>query len=126
MWAAIRELLTRCHTPDKAFLGKPVARPVIVVIVILQLMVPGLVFLQEPPGRLGWQMYSGLGEIPKIRIETADGAVREIPFTNMAATRRPEINWGKHLPAHVCNVIPDVAAVDLIYADVDQSFACGP
>lgn len=91
---------------------------------MLQLAVPGVAFFNEPPARLGWQMYSGLGDLPQIRVKTVDGAVREVAFTDVVASRRPELNWPEHLPAHVCRAIPDAASVDLIYAEAAQSFEC--
>lgn len=123
MWTMVRKQLGQASRGKKSS-TRPAVRPLVVGIVVLQLAVPGMTLFQEPPARLGWQMYSGIGELPKINVKTVDGAFREVPFGDIGATRRGELSWSKYLPAHICEEFSDAASVDLIYTDAKQSFEC--
>lgn len=93
-------------------------------IVALQVATPAFSLLHEPPTRLGWQMYSGNGELPKIIVESTNGAEEDIPFTDLAATSRAELNWDHVIPAYVCGQMEDAATVRLIYPSSTESFGC--
>lgn len=67
-------------------------------LIAIQFAVPAVAFVQEPPTRLGWQMYSGIGELPEVSVEGSNGDIIDPPFTDFAAAPRPELNWGEHLP----------------------------
>lgn len=116
-------------TSDQASDGRHASRryanwPLIIGIIAIQLAVPTLAFFQEPPSRLGWQMYSGIGQLPEINVERPNGDLTDLPFTDVAAAPRPELNWSELLPPFVCAQLPDAIAIDLTYSTGTQSFEC--
>ncbi|GAB3247811.1 hypothetical protein [Arthrobacter pigmenti] len=94
-------------------------------ILALQLVVPAIAFFQEPPTRLGWQMYSGIGELPKVHVETEANTTEKIVFMDVAANNRSEIDWRKYLPEFVCQENANAIAVELAYSTRTESFECG-
>ena len=61
----------------------------------------------DKPSRLGWQMYSGLGEEP-VRVTGARGQPVEIPWSEiLPKPRRPEIDWTNRLPEYLCTILDE-------------------
>lgn len=76
---------------------------VVAVIVVLQLLVPAFALvLPDKPHRLGWQMYSGLGQ-HEVEVVDQDGVAVTVQWDEVLAwPRRPELDWTQHLPEHLC------------------------
>lgn len=93
-------------------------------VVAVQVAVPLVAALQPPPTRLGWQMYSGLGNVPNIAMETADGTIESLDIREFAARPRPEIDWARYLPTAVCDAHPEAVGGTLYLASEKVAFEC--
>ena len=82
-------------------------------IVGVQFSVPAVALAMEPPTRLGFQMYSGLGEVPEITITANDGSTDEVAIGDVVAVPRPELDWSIKLPEHLCGTKRDAHTVRL-------------
>lgn len=81
------------------------------VFLTVQLLVPLIALASPRPARFAWQMYAGIRTQADIVIVYADG--RELPADPSAylGSHRLEIDLSTFLPAHICDVDRDVAAV---------------
>ena len=80
----------------------------VVAVVALQLVIPGSALLApDKPNRLGWQMYSGLGD-RAVEVFDARGVPLDFPWSEvLAKQRRLELNWTHVLPEHLCTVFDE-------------------
>ncbi|MGC5077126.1 hypothetical protein [Agrococcus sp. DT81.2] len=84
---------------------------ILVAVIIAQIAVPAIALTQEKPARFGFQMYSGYGEGS---ITVLDDGGREIDVDMGALlprALRPELDWTRHVPAHLCAEVPRAATV---------------
>ena len=87
---------------------------VLVAVVAVQVAIPAVAATLPLPARFGWQMYSGLGEVPDIAILTLDdGTTRGVSVDEVLANGRPEIDWGAYLPPYYCGLYPHATSVTL-------------
>lgn len=93
-------------------------------VIAAQILVPAAMMLGEPPSRFGWQMYSGLGEIPRITLIDEAGSSNRMPFDDVASNPRPEIDWGSYIPPHVCQDFDNARAVEISYSDREEKHEC--
>lgn len=104
--------------------ARPTGRLVIVLGLAVQVGVPVAASLGEPPSRFGWQMYSGLGEVPSIKVYESDGKNRSVAFDDVTGASRAELDWKKHLPPYLCNTYPAATTVELEYTEDVEHFKC--
>ncbi len=94
------------------------------VVVAVQILVPTVALFLDPPTRLGFQMYSGLGEIPGIEIKLSNRVVESVPHEEVLAWPRAELDWSRYLPRHLCDSRPGTAEVSLVYRETTRTFTC--
>lgn len=84
------------------------ASRLVAAVVVLQVLIPTVALVMpDKPSRLGWQMYSGLGEEP-VRVTGARGQPVEIPWSEiLPKPRRPEIDWINRLPEYLCTILDE-------------------
>lgn len=72
-------------------------------VIAVQVLVPLVALLgSEPPTRLGFQMYSGVGELV-IQVEDRDGNKMDVDLGQvLAAPPRVELDWTHRLPEALC------------------------
>ena len=97
---------------------------VLAVIVAAQIAVPTIAALQPPPTRLGWQMYSGVGDLPSISLTRADGSGLGVSLHDVIAKGRPELDWNTYLPPYLCAQHPDATGGTLSYDTSQFEFRC--
>lgn len=106
--------------------GKWLAPTAIVTVIGLQFAVPAVAFVQEPPTRLGFQMYSGYGD-GDITALDADGRLIELDWPNLLARNlRPELDWTRVVPQYLCS---HVHGIDKVVVERESGartvLACG-
>jgi len=63
--------------------------------------------MPNKPNRLGWQMFSGVGERDLV-VTGADGQVLKVPWELVLPKgMRPELDWTRNLPEHLCSVLSE-------------------
>lgn len=103
-------LMDADHAPP----GRPTTlrRGLIVGAFILQFLIPLIVLIGSPaPSRLGFQMYSGQGDVHAYVVDEA-GKRKAIDFGDLVANGRTEIDWISRLHKnYVCDTLRDAAEV---------------
>jgi len=91
---------------------------------VLQVLVPlGALVSPAKPNRLGWQMYSGVGE-HELVVFGATGEVLDVPWGDvLPRSQRPELNWTQRLPEHLCGVL-DEPEVTVEFGAVSRTVTC--
>ncbi len=85
-----------------------------------QVLVPAIALLQ-PPTRLGFQMYSGRGGT-EVAVFDALGNSIDVEIEGyVAGTLRPELDWTRNLPEHLCASIADAARVTVTRPDQSRT-----
>ena len=105
--------------PDRARLAS-----VVLIVIVLQFFVP-LVALIVPdkPNRLGWQMYSGHGG-GLVTVTDAQGRAVDVDCGEvLPKTRRPELDWTRHLPEHLCSHV-EVDRLTVTIGDSSRTLTC--
>lgn len=94
-------------------------RIVVPLLLVAQLGVPAMAAVLasawERPVRFGFQMYSGRGEMPVVKVSDARGLLTTVPPQRFAAATRSEVDWARHVPPHLCAKVPDLEAVHVVY-----------
>lgn len=75
----------------------------LVAVIALQVLVPTVALLGDPPSRFGFQMFSGYEVGNTVVVHDGDGA--EIPIEPAELWHVPlraELDWAERLPAHIC------------------------
>lgn len=81
-------------------------------IIAFQVIIPlGALVFGEKPARFGWQMYSAGVSVPVVEVVMADGDVRRIDLTEVAADVRQDVDYREHLPAFLCETVPAATQV---------------
>jgi hypothetical protein len=99
-------------------------RALLVCAVAAQIAVPTIALLQPPPTRFGFQMYSGQGGT---KIVVLDGAGQPIDVNlgeSVAGGLRPELDWTRDLPGHLCKAVSGAARVTVTQPDRSRSLEC--
>lgn len=84
----------------------------VVAVLALQFLIPlaALVFSQAPT-RLGFQMYSGEGELSGYTVD-ANGERQPIDVNELLSAGRPDIDWISHLTTdYLCDAYPGAIRV---------------
>ena len=89
--------------------------PVIALVVLVQVAVPAVALVNDPPTRFGFQMYSGVGEVPSIRLDLADGGSQDLTLREVVAVDRVELDWASRLPSELCARFPAATRVTLTW-----------
>lgn len=81
----------------------------------VQLTLPVVLLFYPRPQRFGWQMFTNAPVIPQLVLHRTGGRRDTVDINRYFAVRRPELLRSDLdlLPAHVCRVTPDAAAVEL-------------
>jgi hypothetical protein len=80
-------------------------------VIALQVAVPAVALTLEPPTRFGFQMYSGYGD-GEIGVLDASGAAIDVDYAEvLPRSLRPELDWTRHVPEHLCAKIPGAATI---------------
>jgi hypothetical protein len=89
----------------------------------IQLAVPIVQLLWAPrPARFGWQMYSVVSAQPRFELIMRDGATRSLDISPYVTSMRGDVPLARFLPAHLCMLFPDAAAV---HYQMDQGAQAG-
>ena len=93
-------------------------------VILLQFMVPlGALVMPAKPNRLGWQMYSGVGE-HEVVVRGATGEVLEVQWNDvLPRSQRPELDWTQRLPEHLCGVL-DEPEVSVEFGTASRTVTC--
>ena len=92
-------------------------------VIALQLAVPVVALLNDPPGRFGFQMYSGLGGV-QATVVNAAGHTRSVDLEQVAAEPRPELDWTARLPEYLCSTVDDARMVHVHQSSSSRSLRC--
>lgn len=107
--------------------GKDIAAAAFFLLFLLiQTAVP-LVRLWAPrPARFGWQMFSAAPQRTRYILILRDGTRKPASLAPFVAQSRGEMDLMKAIPRHLCRVIPDLAAVQIVAPDseVPQVHTC--
>jgi hypothetical protein len=74
----------------------------IVVWLGIQVAVPAYALTQPRPARLGWQMYTGISELPSVTVELDDGSRQAVDVASLIARDRAEADYMPALRATLC------------------------
>jgi hypothetical protein len=81
-------------------------------VIALQVAVPAVALLQEPPARFGFQMYSGYGG--ELTVLDARGDEIDVAFSDLFARYpRPELRWDTYVVEHLCAEVDGSHAVSI-------------
>lgn len=87
-------------------------RAVLLAVVAAQFVVPTIALLgSTPPTRFGFQMYSAQGWV---KVKIFDESGHRITFdqsAHVAGLLRPELDWTRRLPEHLCRSVAGAARV---------------
>lgn len=102
-------------------------RALVAVVVAVQVGVPGLVLLtqEQRPARFGWHMFAATSPEVTATITDEDGT-RDLPLGAFVARLRPEVDWSRELPPHLCEVVPDARAVTVRRGEQEVRLTCRP
>lgn len=103
--------------------GWPIGSIAVIAVICLQVAIPLIAFLQPPPQKFGFQMYSGLGSVTATVVD-AEGNEHSYDVDSLVAKNRPEINWLGRLPGAICAVDSDAEAVRVEQSGVTRSAEC--
>jgi hypothetical protein len=96
----------------------------VVGVVALQVAVPLVaLYLQDPPARFAFTMYSAQGQVD-VLIEDADGRALAFDSDSTIAGFRPELNWVDHLPQHLCQVVAGAHVVTVSQKGRERRLTC--
>lgn len=98
-----------------------IAAAFFVIFLLLQIGVP-LVRLWAPrPARFAWHMFTTNPKRVRYTLQMNDGTSKAVDLGQYVGLSRGEVNLENALPAHLCRVVPDLAAVQITKADSKQS-----
>lgn len=92
---------------------------VFVLTVAAMIAVPLARVFDDEPGRFGWHMFSIGREVPDYTVTTSSGRVVDVDPADYLAGLRSDVSLDR-LPGHLCQVIPDAAAV-LVVSDGSET-----
>ena len=87
------------------------------VVIAVQVLVPlrALVVESDLQQRFGWSMYSQDREYPEVALALRGGGHRQVDFGDLTPRARPEVDYARDLPAHVCSRYPEARTVLLTF-----------
>lgn len=110
--------------PHRWLLASGVRGRLVIAAVFLQAALPFVAFLGEPPTRFGFQMYSGLGHA-SVQAQSASGEPIRLELSDLVAgSMRPDMDWTRILPEHVCANVPGVATVTVSQSSKHRDLTC--
>lgn len=87
---------------------------VVVLWLVFQCVLPAaLLVTPRRPHPFGWQMYSATRPTPEFILEWSDRS-SSLDIYALLARRRGEIDYARHIPAHMCRQDPTLRAVTII------------
>jgi hypothetical protein len=96
----------------------------VLAVLMLQVLVPLVAFMAEPPTRFGFQMYSGLGGTT-VEAQGIAGEPIDVDLSKLlAGTMRPELDWMAGLPEHVCANVESAATVTVEQSTRQRTVTC--
>jgi hypothetical protein len=88
----------------------------------IQIVVPFVQLVWSTrPARFGWQMYSVVSVVPQFELIMRDGAVNPLDITPYVTSRRGDVPLTRFLPAHLCALFPNAAAIHYQMEDGSQA-----
>lgn len=92
----------------------------------LMVVLPVTALDEERPARFGWQMYSANKSVPQVTAIAADGSRTDLPFENLVARNRPEVDYAAPVAQFVCNTRPGTTAVQVVRSTprYEETFTC--
>lgn len=94
------------------------------VVIGVQIVVPALALVDDPPARFGFQMYSALGGT-SLEAFNASGKLIDVNLDSLVAgSLRPELDWTEVLPERVCGSIPEAVRVTVEQNGVRRDVQC--
>jgi hypothetical protein len=104
--------------------GMTVKKVLLAGIVVVQFAVPLLALIASPPTRFGFQMYSGQGGTKVVILDAAGEPIDVDVQDYVAGTLRPELDWTRSLPEHLCLAVDGAARVTVSQPDRSRSLEC--
>ena len=93
-----------------------------VVFLAAQVLIPLAQLAWSPrPARFGWQMYSVISSAPRFELIMRNGAAKPLDITPYVTSLRGDVPLARFLPAHLCTLFPDAAAVSYQMDDGSQA-----
>lgn len=97
-----------------AHLTKPAVMVFFTLFLIVQLSLPAAALFGPRPARWSWQMYSGVRTQAEFVIVRHDRTDEKVKIADYVGYPRAEIDLTRTLPAHICEVETDAAAIKII------------
>lgn len=99
---------------------------VVLAVMTVQLGVPSYVLLtQERPARFGWHMFAALRPGPTATAEFPSGT-EEVDLTPYIPRPRPEVDYLRVLPGHLCEQLVDAISVTVTRGEDSATRRCDP
>lgn len=99
-------------------------RALVAAVVTAQVLVPTAVLVMaDPPARFGWQMYAVLSPELSATVIDDDGP-QSLDLGPYVARLRPEVDYLRWLPAHLCDRV-DVEQVEVQRGEDVEARSCG-
>lgn len=95
-----------------------------VAVIGLQVALPAIALVNDPPARFGFQMYSALGGVSLEAVDAAGKPVDVDLESIVAGTLRPEFDWTGVLPERICQATPDAVQVTVEQDGVRRDVRC--
>jgi hypothetical protein len=106
------------------FWGSGLTGCAVVAVIGLQVALPALALVNDPPARFGFQMYSALGGVS---LKTVDAAGKPLDVdleSIIAGALRPEFDWTGVLPERICQATPEAVRVTVEQDGVRRDVQC--
>jgi hypothetical protein len=87
----------------------------------IQIVVPVVKLTSPRPARFAWHMWTARKRNPQFVMIMKDGSVSPVMLSTYLGLGRGELDIREAMPAHLCRVVPDVAAVQIKPPDSEPS-----
>lgn len=96
----------------------------LIAVIGVQIALPALALVNDPPARFGFQMYSALGGV-SLETVNADGETIDVDLEDIVAgSLRPEFDWTRVLPERVCQATPEAVEVTVEQDGIRRGVQC--
>lgn len=99
-------------------------RSALLTVVALQVLVPTVAILGEPPTRFGFQMFSALGQVDIEMWDEAGNELGPVPDGLIAGRLRPDLPWASGLPEYLCAHVDAAATVTVSDSSNSATATC--
>ncbi len=100
------------------------ARVFVFVLIMASMIALPLVQLSAGADRFGWRMFSQVKPLPEFTVVDSSGDETLVDAAVYTANLRGDIDFGVALPPHLCSVIPDAVAVEVVVQSTESVYDC--